>query len=103
MAVEVEGMRTYVEFNVIDIVDDRSSYPTLLGIGWSNDSLPVINFKKHIMTFDNRDIRVIDLMGPNEGRRYVEPVKEEVVGGWDHVYNISKDYVHPTTDKELGW
>ena len=42
-------------------------------------------------------------MDPNEGRRYIEPVKDEVVRGWDHAYNISKDYIHPTIDGELGW
>ena len=41
-------------------------------------------------------------MDPNEGRRYIEPVKDEVVRGWDHVYNISEDYIHPTADRELG-
>ena len=48
-------------------------------------------------------MRFIASMDPNEGRRYVELVKEEIVGGWDHVYNISKDYVHPTSYGELGW
>ena len=33
----------------------------------------------------------------------MELVKEEVVRGWDHAYNISKDYIHPTVDGELGW
>ena len=42
-------------------------------------------------------------MDPNEGRRYIEPVKDEVVRGWDHVYNISEYYIHPTTDREMGW
>ena len=42
-------------------------------------------------------------MDPNEGQRYIEPVKDEVFKGWDHAYNISKDYIHPTTDGELGW
>ena len=42
-------------------------------------------------------------MDPNEGRRYIEPVKDEFVRGWDHIYNISKDYIHPTTNRELGW
>ena len=23
--------------------------------------------------------------------------------GWDHVYNIFEDYIHPTADRELGW
>ena len=32
LAVEVEGMKTYVDFNVIEVVDGGGSYPTLLGI-----------------------------------------------------------------------
>ena len=55
------------------------------------------------MNFENCDIRVIAPMDPNEGRRHVEPVKEEVVGGWDHAYNISEDYIQPIVDRELGW
>ena len=42
-------------------------------------------------------------MDPNEGRRYIEPVKDEVVKGWDHAYNISEDYIHLTAEGELGW
>ena len=93
LAGEVEGMKTYVDFDVIEVVDGEISYPTLLGIGWANDNLAVINFKKRILNFENRDIRFIAPMDPNEGRRYVEPVKEEIVVGWDHAYNISEDYV----------
>ena len=95
-------MNTYVDFDVIEVVDGEGYYPTLLGIGWANGSMAVINFKKHVMTFENQDIRVIALMDPNEGRRYIEPRKDEVVRGWDHPYNISEYYVHPTTDGELG-
>ena len=101
--VEVEGMNTYVDFDVIKIIDEGSSYPTLLGIGWANDNLAMIKFKKRVMTFENRDIRFIAPLDPSKGRRYVEPVKEEVVGGWDHAYNILEDYVYPTTDGELRW
>ena len=96
-------MSTYTDFNVIEIIDERSSYLTLLGIGWVNDILVVIKFKKRISNFKNHDIRFIAPMDPCEGRRYVKPIKEEVVGGWDHVCNILEDYVHPTVDGELGW
>ena len=61
-----------------------------MGIGWDNDSMVVINFKKCMMTFENQDIRVIALMDPNEGRKYIELVKDEFFRGWDHVYNISR-------------
>ena len=55
------------------------------------------------MTFENRDIRFIAPLDPSEGRRYVKPVKEEFVGGWDHAYNIYEDYIHPTAYEELDW
>ena len=42
-------------------------------------------------------------MDPQEGRRYIEPIKDEVRRSWDHVYNISEDYIHPTVNGELGW
>ena len=42
-------------------------------------------------------------MDPTEGRRYIEHVKDEVVKGWDHAYNISEDYIHLTIEGELGW
>ena len=41
-------------------------------------------------------------MDPQEGQRYIEPVKEEVGRSWDHAYNISQDYIHPTIDGEIG-
>ena len=55
------------------------------------------------MTFENRDMQIISPLYPKEGQRYVEPIKEEVVGGWDNSYNISKDYINPTIDKEMRW
>ena len=79
LVVDVEGMRTRVDFDVIKDVDGGGSYPALLGIGWANDSMAMINFKKRLMIFENQDIRVIAPMDPNEGRRYIEPVKDEVV------------------------
>ena len=42
-------------------------------------------------------------MDPIEGRRYVESMKDEDIRGWDHAYNISEDYIHPTVDGELSW
>ena len=89
LLVEVEGMKKCAYFDVIEIIDKGSSYPALLGIRWDNDNLAVINFKKRVMTFENYDVQVISPLDPSEGRRYVEPVKEEFVGGWDHAYNIS--------------
>ena len=54
----------YVDFDVIEVVEDGDSYPTPLEIGWANDSMVVINFKKWVMAFDNQDFRVIAPMDP---------------------------------------
>ena len=55
------------------------------------------------MMFENQDVRVIAPMNPQEGRCYIELVKDEVGRSWDQAYNISEDYIHPTIDDELGW
>ena len=55
-------------FDVIEIVDKTNPYPDLLGIGWEMENLMVINFKKRIMTFKNRDIIVIIPLDLVEGK-----------------------------------
>ena len=49
--VEVKGLRTYANFEVIDIVDDTNPYHVLLGIDWAIDNQTIINFKKMILSF----------------------------------------------------
>ena len=61
-------MKTRANFEVIEVVGDGGSYPVLLRIGWANDSMAVINFKKRVMTFENQDVRVIAPMDPQEGQ-----------------------------------
>ena len=79
----------HVDFDVIEVVEDGGSYPALLGIGWDNDSMAVINFKKWVMMFENQDVRVISPMDPQKGCRYIEPMRDEAGRSWDHTYNIS--------------
>ena len=64
LSMEVEGMKNYVDFDVIDVVYGRGSYLVLLGFVWANEILEVINFKKRMMTFENQEIRVIAPMDP---------------------------------------
>ena len=71
LVVDVEGMKTYANFDVIEVVNGEGSYPTLLWVGWANDSMVVINFKRWMMTFENQYIRAIVPMDPNEGRLYI--------------------------------
>ena len=42
-----------------------------LWIGWVDENMEVIKFKKWVMNFENHDIRVISPLDMSEGRRYV--------------------------------
>ena len=79
--IEVEGLKTYAYFNIIEIVDISNSYPVMLGISRENDNLEVINFKKRVMTFENCDMRIITPLDPNEVQRCMEPEKRRSCGG----------------------
>ena len=100
-------MRTYVYFEVIDIVDDKTSYLALLGIVWAIDNQTIINFKKRILSFEDSELRLIAPIDMIKGRRYDKPVNNEGEGDYpDHIYNITSardDYVNSTADKNLTW
>ena len=74
MPVEFEGLRTYADFGVIDIVDDTNPCPALVGIDWEINNQTIINFKKRILSFEDSEIRVVAPIDPLEGQRYVHPV-----------------------------
>lgn len=50
--VNIDGVRSKVDFEVIEIIDDTNPYPTLLGIDWEFDNLAILNLKKRQMSFD---------------------------------------------------
>ena len=75
--VDVEGLRTYEDFEVIKIVDDINPYLALLGIDWAIDNQKIINFKKRILSFEDEEMRVVSPIDPFEGQRYVEPIYNE--------------------------
>ena len=57
--VDIEGLRTFVNFEFINIVDDTNPYPALLGIDWAIDNQTIINFKKRILSFKDNEMRVV--------------------------------------------
>jgi len=105
--VDVEGLRTYAEFEFINIVDDTNPYPALLGIDWAIDNQTIINFKKRILSFEGDEMRVVSPIDPFEGKRYVEHVyNEEQVEYLDQIYNVTamhEDHISPTVDGNLSW
>ena len=106
MLVEIEGLKNYVDFEVIEIMDDTNLYPALLGIESTIDNHIIINFKKIILTFEDSELLVIAPIYPLEGQRYVKTMNSEGQGDYlDHIYNITStrdDYVNPTADINLN-
>ena len=43
---DIDGVQSLADFEVIEIIDDSKPYPMLLGIEWNFDNLIVINPKK---------------------------------------------------------
>ena len=75
--IEVEGLRTYVDFEVIDIVDEINPYHALLGIDCEIENQTIINFKKRILSFEYYEIRVVTPIDLLEGQPYVDPMHSE--------------------------
>ena len=106
VSVDIEGMRTFIEFEVINIVDDTNPYPALLGIDWAINNQTIINFKKRILSFRDNDMRVVYPIDPLEGQRCIEPVYSEGQGDYlDHIYNVTalqEDYINPIKDGNMS-
>ena len=74
--VDIDGVRTFANFEVIEIIDDSCPYPALLGIDWAFKNSIVVDLKKIRMTFERDGLRVIAPLYPDEGQRYTEPIRE---------------------------
>ena len=72
--VDIEGLRTFADFEVNNIIDDTNPYPTLLGIDWDIYNQTIINSKKRILSFEDNEIRVVSPIDSLEGQRYIEPI-----------------------------
>ena len=49
--VDINGVRSSVDFEVIEIIGDSRPYPTLLGIDWAIGNMVIIDLKRRQMTF----------------------------------------------------
>jgi hypothetical protein len=105
--VDIDKVRTFAHFEVIENVDDSFPYPALLGIDWAFNNSTMVNLKKIHMTFEGDGIRVIEPLDPDEGPWYIDPIREE-----DYAYELEniykliarqQDYINPATDGNLSW
>jgi hypothetical protein len=73
---DIDGVRMFAKFKVIEIVDDSFPYPSLLGIDWAFNNSTVVYLKKIRMNFEGDGLPVIAPLDPDEGQRYTEPIRE---------------------------
>jgi hypothetical protein len=105
VTVNPDGVRTKEDFEVIEIVDDTTPYPALLGLNWEFDNQTIINLKTRKMTFESGEYRVIAPLDPSEGERFVDPtfLDLEEIGQLYRTTTCNEDYVNPTVDGVLSW
>ena len=72
--VDIDGVRTFANFEVIEIIGDSQPYLALLSIDWVIGSKAVIDLKRRQMTFEDAQIQVIAPLDPHQGPRYIEPI-----------------------------
>ena len=57
VVVDIAGVKAYIDFEVIQIVDDAETYPALLGLDWAIDMGGIINLKRRSMIFESEGHR----------------------------------------------
>jgi hypothetical protein len=65
---DINEVRTFADFEVIEIVDDSCPYPALLGIEWAFNNSTMVDLNKIKMKFERDGLRVIAPLDPNEGQ-----------------------------------
>jgi hypothetical protein len=84
--VNINGVCSVVDFEVIDIVDDIQPYPTIMGLEWDFDNQAIIKLKRREMIFEVGDLKVTTPLDPSEGKRYIEPERGNDI---DNLYNMT--------------
>jgi hypothetical protein len=106
--IDVAGVKTIVDFEVIEIMGDKDPYPALLGIDWAYDNYAVIDLNKDTMTFEAEGIKVVQPLDPYVGPRYKEPTDDNMEGeDLDQLYIVTAgtrdDYINPIVDGSVSW
>jgi hypothetical protein len=103
---DIDGVRTFADFEVIEIVDDSCPYPASLGIDWAFNNSTIVDLNKRFMNFEGDGLRVIAHLDPDEGQWYTKPIREEDYAyTLENIYKLTArqhDYINPTTDGNLS-
>ena len=72
MTVDLDGVCTKTDFEVIEIVDDTTPYPSFLGLDWEFYNQDIINLKTRKMNFESGEYKVIAPLDPSKREMFVE-------------------------------
>jgi hypothetical protein len=78
--IDVAGVKTIIDFEVIEIMGDKDPYPSLLGIDWAHENYVVIDLKKDTMTFEADGIKVVQPLNLYVGPIYTDPTDKNMEG-----------------------
>jgi hypothetical protein len=65
LTIDLDGVCTNAYFEVIEIVDGTTPYPSLLWLDWEFDNQSIINLKTRKMTFESGEYRFIAHLDPS--------------------------------------
>ena len=54
--IDLDGVSTIADFEVIEIIGDSNPYSALLGIEWAMANAAIINLKRRQMTFEGNGL-----------------------------------------------
>jgi hypothetical protein len=70
--IDVTGVKTTTNLEVIEIMGDTNPYPTLIEIYWAYDNYDIIDLNKDTMPFEVDDIKVVWPLDPYLGPRHTK-------------------------------
>ena len=65
--VDLDGVCTKFNFEVIEIVDGTTPYQTFLGLEWEFENQAIINLKMRKMTFESVEYKLVAPLDPSKG------------------------------------
>jgi hypothetical protein len=105
VTVDLDGVPTKANFEVIEMVDGATPYLTFLSFDWAFEIQAIIHLKVRNMTFKSGEYIVIVPLDPSKGERFVEPTCLDMKG-INQLYRTTvreEYYVNPTANGILSW
>jgi len=100
VTVDLDGVRTKGDFEVIKIVDDTTPYLALLGLDWEFENQAIINLKTRKMKFESGEYMVIVPLDPSEAKIFVEPTCLDIkeINQMYRTIVCTEYYINPTVN-----